>query len=515
MAQPHASAVPLSDDPVSRPWAIILAGGSGTRLWPLSRTLLPKQLLALNGANTLLQDTLVRTLTLFPPGNTWVATNEEHVFEVRGQARQVEPSLDGRVLAEPVGRNTLPAILLGLDRILDAGVPAPEAVLGVFPADHAIHDVAAWKDCVGRGLELARDGWLVTCGVKPSGPETGYGYIHRGRAVDAGGYAVLGFTEKPDLKTAESMLRQGGYLWNSGMYLFRADVFLAAVERFAPDHYAWWAGRRETPLVRGYGGIPDLSVDYGLVEKMDRIAVIEAEFDWDDLGSWEALYRLGAKDPDGCLIQGDVLALDCRDSLLVSHGGKLAVTGMRDVVVVQTRDATLVCPLSRVQGVKDVVAALRAQGSPLVEAHVTVRRPWGSYTVLEEGPGYKIKRIEVLPGARLSLQMHHHRSEHWVVIAGTAGVRVGEDSFLLAENQSVDIPKTTLHRLSNPGKVPVEIIEIQSGPYLEEDDIVRFDDEYGRLAGGEKGPETGKEAGASGTEKNGGRDVGVESGIQA
>jgi mannose-1-phosphate guanylyltransferase/mannose-6-phosphate isomerase len=248
-----------------------------------------------------------------------------------------------------------------------------------------IHDAAAWKTCVERGLELAREGWLVTFGIPPSGPETGYGYIHRGPAVDGTGYAVLGFTEKPDLETANSMLRQGGYLWNSGMYLFRADVFLQAVERFAPALYAWWAARRTTPLIGGYGAIPDLSVDYGLVEKMERIAVVQATFDWDDLGSWEALYRLGAKDQAGCLVQGDVLARDCRDSLLVSRGGKLAVTGMRDVIVVQTRDPPWVCPLSRLQGVKDVVAALRAQGSSLVEAHVTVRRPWGSYTVLEEG----------------------------------------------------------------------------------------------------------------------------------
>ncbi len=480
MAQPEFA--PPVADPTQPPWAIVLAGGSGTRLWPLSRTLWPKQLLALSGENSLLQDTLSRTLTLFAAENTWVATNEEHVFEVRGQLRRVDPALDGRVLAEPVGRNTLPAILLGLDRVLDGDGEALAArtVVGVFPADHMIHDAAAWKTCVERGLELAREGWLVTFGIPPSGPETGYGYIHRGPAVDGTGYAVLGFTEKPDLETANSMLRQGGYLWNSGMYLFRADVFLQAVERFAPALYAWWAARRKTPLIAGYGAIPDLSVDYGLVEKMERIAVVQATFDWDDLGSWEALYRLGAKDQAGCLVQGDVLALDCRDSLLVSRGGKLAVTGMRDVIVVQTRDATLVCPLSRVQGVKDVVAALRAQGSSLVEAHVTVRRPWGSYTVLEEGPGYKIKRIEVLPGARLSLQMHHHRSEHWVVIAGTVRVRVGDASILLAENQSVDIPKTTLHRLANPGKVPAEIIEIQSGPYLEEDDIVRLEDAYGR-----------------------------------
>ncbi len=457
--------------------AMILAGGSGTRLWPLSRTLLPKQLLALGGEETLLQATARRVTEAFDPARVLVVTNEEHVFEVRSQIKDFLPDAAAGVLAEPMGKNTLPAILLGLEPVVAAD---PQAVVGVFPADHRIDDRESWRAAMERAARLAGEGWFVTFGIPPRSPETGYGYIHRGDPLGGDSFAVLGFTEKPDQETAEKLLASGEYFWNSGMFVFRADVFLAAVARHAPELHAWWESRTERPLTAGYAGLPDVSVDYGVVEKMDRIAVVRAAFDWDDLGSWEALYRLGKKDVDGCVLQGDVLALDCSNSLFFSQGSTLAAAGVRDLIVIQTRDATLVCPVSEAQRVKDVVAALKSQGSKLVEAHVTVRRPWGSYTVLGEGPGYKLKRIVVPPAGRLSLQMHHHRAEHWVVVAGTAQVQVGERELLLTENQSIDIPKATRHRLSNPGKVPVEIIEIQSGPYLEEDDIVRFDDVYGR-----------------------------------
>jgi len=458
--------------------AIVLAGGSGTRLWPLSRNLLPKQLLVLGGELTLLQQTVTRILHVFNPEKVWIVTNEEHVFEVRKQVGAVHPGMEAQVLAEPLGRNTLPAIMLGLEQVVRS---SEKALAAVFPSDHLIGRADAWADDLVRAARQAVSERFVTFGVEPTKPETGYGYIALGRELDEGVYEVDGFVEKPDILTAEAFFKNGSHLWNSGMFLFRVKDFLRQVAKCQPELWAWWMARDEIPLVQGYRDIPNISVDYGVVEKIDNISVVRAGFSWDDLGSWEAMYRLGEKDEMGNVIQGDVLALDCRNSLLISQGGKLAAVGLENMIMVQTRDATLTCPMKRVQSVKDVVDILREQGSRLVESHPTVVRPWGSYCVLEEGPHYKIKRIQVNPGAWLSSQMHHHRSEHWVVVDGTAEVEVNNKAVILVENQSVDIPKASQHRLGNPGKVPLNIIEIQSGPYLEEDDIVRFDDVYGRV----------------------------------
>ncbi|MFH1914669.1 MAG: mannose-1-phosphate guanylyltransferase/mannose-6-phosphate isomerase [Pseudomonadota bacterium] len=458
--------------------AIVLAGGSGTRLWPLSRNLLPKQLLVLGGELTLLQQTVRRVLTTFAPGRVWIVTNEEHLFEVRKQVAAIDAGLAGQVLAEPLSRNTLPAIMLGLDQVVGDN---EKVLAAVFPSDHMIGNGEAWIGDLVKASRLAARGRFVTFGVEPSKPETGYGYITLGESLEEGVFAVNGFVEKPDLPTAEGFLRDGTHFWNSGMFLFRARDFLKQVARCQPDLWDWWMARGERPLVQGYRDIPNISVDYGVVEKIDNIDVVRAGFEWDDLGSWEALYRLGDKDGNSNVIMGDVLAMDCRNSLLISQGGKLAAVGLENMIMVQTRDATLSCPMKHVQSVRSVVDALKAEGSRLVESHPTVVRPWGSYCVLEEGPHYKIKRIQVNPGARLSSQMHHHRSEHWVVVDGTAEVEVDGEVRIMVENQSVDIAKASQHRLANPGKVPLNIIEIQSGPYLEEDDIVRFEDVYGRV----------------------------------
>lgn len=459
--------------------AVILAGGSGTRLWPLSRSLSPKQLLALdaNGKHTLLQQTVERILPLFNPAHIWVVTNEEHVFEVRSQVKELDSALEGQVLAEPLSRSTLPAILLALDKI---AAEDERQLVAVFPSDHMVQGSADWERSLSQALGLARQGRFVTFGIKPRKAETGYGYIARGEALESGAWRVSRFVEKPGLDKAEAFVRSGEYYWNSGMFFFRARDFLKAVAECQPVFWDWWLARDVTPLAQGYRDIPAESVDYGVVEKIRDIAVVEAAFRWDDLGSWEALYRLGNKDGNGNVIQGDVLALDCRDCLLLSSHGKLVAVGLTGTIMVQTRDASLTMPFAEAQRVREVVARLKDEGSTLVESHPTVRRPWGSYCVLEEGPRFKIKRLVVLPGARLSQQMHHHRSEHWVVVEGTAVVEVNGEERVLVENQSVDIPKTATHRLANPGKVPLEIIEIQSGPYLGEDDIVRFDDVYGR-----------------------------------
>jgi mannose-1-phosphate guanylyltransferase/mannose-6-phosphate isomerase len=458
--------------------AVILAGGSGTRLWPLSRNMLPKQLLALDGEDTLLQQTVKRVLGAFDPECVWVVTNEEHVFEVRNQVQSVDKRLLDQVISEPLARNTLPATLLAVEQISKR---LPEGGLtAVFPSDHLIRDEVTLRRNLQKAGETAAKGYFVTMGVEASQPETGYGYVSLGRELDVGVYECAGFIEKPDYSMAKRYHRDGGHLWNSGIFVFGCKDFLKAVAVHQPELWAWWLAREDAPMIDNYGRIADISIDYGIAERIDNIAVVRAEFDWEDLGSWEAMYRLGKRDKDGNVIQGDVMAVDCRNSLLISRGGRLAAVGLQNMIMVQTRDATLACPMPHVQRVREIVDMLRAEGSKLAECHPKVDRPWGNYVVLEEDHNYKIKRIAVHPGARLSLQMHHHRSEHWVVVSGTAEVEIDGVKSVLTENQSVDIPQASQHRLANPGKVLLEIIEIQSGPYLEEDDIVRFDDIYGR-----------------------------------
>ena len=467
-----------------RRYAVVLAGGSGTRLWPLSRTMMPKQLLALNGRETLLQQTAQRLLPMANPAQVLCVTHNEYRFEVAGQLHAVSRELAGNILAEPCGRNTLPAIAWAVARIAKC---APDALVSVFSSDHAVSDqdafLAAWL-----AAEMAAErGHVALFGMRPTEPATGYGYIKAGPPISIGSsspvHKVERFVEKPDLAVAKAFLAEGGYFWNGGMFVFRADVFLELLQQKQPSIHAaidrLGACERDAPAEL-YGSLPDVSVDYGILEKTDRVAVVPVSMGWSDLGSWEALYQQRAKDAAGNMIEGDVIAVASRNNLLWSDHSLIATLGLDDVAVVQTRDATLVCPRGRTSELKDLVSQIRDSHRALTETHLTVARPWGSYTVLEDGERYKIKRIVVNPGHKLSMQMHHHRSEHWVVIAGTARIVNGDQEIYLEENQSTYIPKTHRHRLENPGKIPLQIIEIQSGPYLEEDDIVLFDDIYGR-----------------------------------
>lgn len=462
-------------------YAVILAGGSGSRLWPLSRSLFPKQLMEIGeGEGTLLQQTARRLLSVFPAENALTVTHKDHRFQVAGQLFEIDKALAENVLAEPVARNTLPAIAWAAAEIVRK---SPEAVMGVFPSDHRIADAAAFETACRQGIELAREGRLVTFGLKPDAPETGFGYIQQGEAIGSGpGALVQRFVEKPDAETAAAYLKAGDYLWNSGMFLFKASVFLEQVQRFEPAIFDGVAKLADKEGAAGeiYPNLPKQSIDYGVMERADEVAVIPVEMGWSDLGSWEAVYEEGAKNQDGSVTVGDVFALDAKNSLLMSTKGFVAALGVENLAVIKTGDAVLVSARDRVQEVKAIVEHLQAKGSSLASVHATVNRPWGSYTVLEEGPGYKMKRISVPPGSQLSLQMHHHRSEHWVVVKGTAKVTNNDQVIMVAENESVYIPKTHKHRLENPGVIPLEIIEVQCGEYLEEDDIVRFEDDYGR-----------------------------------
>lgn len=479
----------------SRMHAVILAGGSGTRFWPLSRRSAPKQLIALLSDRTMLQETVARVAPLMPPDRVWVVTGREHADEVGRQLRAIGAT--GPVIVEPVGRNTAPAIAVAAHCLLERD---PEAVMAVLPADHVVAKPEAFLRCLSRAEEVARQGFLVTIGLMPRRPETGYGYIKRGAPVpsagpEAGGRGALDvfrveqFVEKPDRKTAEQYVAQGDYLWNGGMFIWRADVILDEIRAHAPAlaqaaaeiATALRAGADEGRITELYEGIEPVSIDYAVMERTARAAVIPVEMGWSDVGSWAALDDVAEKDERDNVISGRVLDVDSERSILYAQDRLVATIGLRDMIVVDTPDATLVCRKDRAQDVRRVVDALERQRAQEHVVHRTVRRPWGTYTVLEEGEGYKIKRIVVNPASRLSLQSHHRRSEHWVVVAGTARVTCGDRVYDVGTNESTFIPPQTKHRLENADPaIALQIIEVQSGPYLGEDDIVRFDDDFGR-----------------------------------
>ena len=464
---------------------LILSGGSGTRLWPVSRKNLPKQFLALAGQGTLFQQAIARTRQLPRVAAPIVVASDDHRFLAADQL--LESGIDdATIVLEPLARNTAPAIALGALQAIDRDA---DAVLLVLPADHLIGDTAAFAAAVEKALPLAEQGWLVTFGIRPDRPETGFGYIHHGDAV-GDGYHVDKFVEKPDLATAQSYVADGGYDWNSGMFLFKASRYLEELAAHAP---AMLAAVREAhakasvdlDFVRidrdAFARVPDDSIDYAVMEKTRRAAVIPVSCAWSDIGSWSALWQTSAHDAQGNAHEGDTLAIDTRNSLLRSHDRHLLATvGVDDLIVVTTPDATLVAHRDAAQDVKKIVEKLKAAGRSEHSLHRVVHRPWGKYDSLEEGERFQVKRIVVKPGASLSLQKHHHRAEHWIVVSGTAEVTCDDKVFLLGENQSTYIPLGSKHRLRNPGKLPLELIEVQSGSYLGEDDIVRFDDVYGR-----------------------------------
>lgn len=461
---------------------VILSGGSGTRLWPLSREAYPKQFLPLVGSDSLLQATWHRVAPLATAAPLVVA-NEEHRFMVAEQLREAGCET-GTILLEPVGRNTAPAIAVAA---LEAMALGDDPLLLVLPSDHVITDVARFHTAVRQAQPAAEEGQLVTFGIVPAGPETGYGYIRA--AAGEGVRAVEAFVEKPDADTAAGYVASGAYFWNSGMFLFRASRYLQELARFRPQmlaacREAHAKARRDPDFVRldreAFAASPSDSIDYAVMEKTDAAAVLPMDAGWNDVGSWSALWAIAGQDADGNAHRGDVIAQDCRNTLAWSDGRLLALLGLDDVVVVNTTDAVLVARKDRVQDVKGIVATLKQQQRPEAAVHRRVYRPWGSYDAVDAGERFQVKRITVKPGAALSLQMHHHRAEHWVVVKGTARVTRGDEVLLLSENQSAYIPIGVRHRLENPGKVPLELIEVQSGSYLGEDDIVRYDDVYGR-----------------------------------
>lgn len=460
-------------------YALILCGGSGTRLWPLSRTLRPKQLLPLNGEKTLLQQTTERLLAHIPASNLYTVTHQDHKFEVKGQLGEVANEAVPNVMAEPCARNTLPAIAWAVTEIHKKD---PDAIIGVFASDHAIDNQTAFVDAWKSAETIAEDDYLVLLGIKPHEPATGYGYIKPAKQIVGGDmpvYDVAEFVEKPVLDVAKQYLADG-YLWNSGMFVFKASAFMQMFTKHQPEMAKQLGNMRSDHFAEDYAALDNISIDYGLAEQAEKVAVVPVDMAWSDLGSWESIYQKQAKDADNNVLHGDVFTQDTKDSLLWTQSGILATAGLENVVVVQTEDATLVCDRSKTEEIKTLVARVKAHNTELTDIHVTAHRPWGTYTVLEEGTNFKIKRIVVKPGNRLSLQMHHHRSEHWVVVSGMARVTNGEEEFFVRPNESTFIPAGCQHRLENPGALDLVMIEVQSGDYVGEDDIVRFDDQYGR-----------------------------------
>jgi mannose-1-phosphate guanylyltransferase len=463
---------------------VIMAGGSGTRLWPLSRESFPKQFLALGGPESMLQAT-VRRLEGLEADMALVICNERHRFLVAEQLEQLGV-LDGNIILEPVGRNTAPAVALAALHLLDMG---RDPILLVMAADHLIQDTQAFQESVARALPAAGSGSLVTMGIVPDKAETGYGYIRKGEELGGGVCRVQEFVEKPSAEVAALYLGRGGYLWNSGMFLFRASRYLEELERHRPDitaacRTAMAGAGFDRDFIRpdpdAFKACPADSIDYAVMEKTDDAVLVGLDAGWSDVGAFAALWDLLPGDGYGNVLQGDVMLHDSRNNLIFAENMLVATVGLENSVVIQTKDAVLVAPRDRVQEVKAIVAQIKEAGRTEHELHRQVYRPWGHYDAVDSGHRYQVKRIMVKPGAKLSVQMHHHRAEHWIVVSGTALVTLDGSERLVTENQSIYIPVGSVHALENPGKMPLELIEVQVGSYLGEDDIVRIHDRYGR-----------------------------------
>ena len=468
-------------------YPVILTGGAGSRLWPLSREHYPKPLLPLFGQRTLLQDTAMRLNGLDGAQAPVFVCNEEHRFLVAEQVQSIGLQ-SGAILLEPEGRNTAPALTLAA---LYLSEKDPQALIIAMPADHVIPDTEVFGSAVKQAAELAKQGYLVTFGIVPKHAETGYGYIHRGVPIESSqAFSVDRFVEKPDLATAQSYINTGEYYWNSGIFALRADTWLAEIERYAPAiadacRAAIDSGKRDNDFCRvgkeSFLLSPSNSIDYAVMEKTDKVAVVPLDAGWSDVGAWSALWDISKRDMQGNVTQGDVLVHDVQNTLVVAQHRCVAAIGLENAVVIETPDAVLVTSRGRAQDVKEIVSQLKKSGRDEYKFHRRVFRPWGDYEGIDVGARYQVKRLTVKPGASLSLQMHHHRAEHWIVVKGTARVTRGNEILTLSENESTYIPLGTKHRLENPGKIPLEIIEVQSGSYLGEDDIVRFEDVYDRM----------------------------------
>ncbi len=462
---------------------VIMAGGTGSRLWPLSRDLMPKQFLKLDGQQTMLQATVAR-LAGIDAVAPLVICNEEHRFIAAEQLRQIS-QLDHNIILEPVGRNTAPAIALAAMTAIKKGT---DPLLLVLAADHVITNTAAFRAAVEQAALFATEDNLVTFGIVASAPETGYGYIKRGNAKGVG-FAVAQFVEKPNQTIASQYIQSGEYYWNSGMFMFKASVYLNELKQHRPDIFA--ACERamaevdpDLDFIRvnkdAFLACPDDSIDYAVMEKTASAIVVPLDAGWNDVGAWSSLWDISAKDSHGNVHQGDVLSSNSHNNYIFAETSLVATVGLENTVVIQTKDAVLVAARDKVQEVKAIVQQLKAAGRTEHKIHREVYRPWGKYDSIDNGQRYQVKRITVKPGEKLSIQMHHHRAEHWIVVSGTANVTVNGKDTLLTENQSVYIPLGAIHALENPGKIPLELIEVQSGSYLGEDDIVRFSDRYGR-----------------------------------